>query len=29
MAFLQACRVMRVLDDVERVLAGTRRIGFM
>jgi len=29
MAFLQACRVMRVVDDVERVLAGTRRIGFM
>jgi hypothetical protein len=28
-AFLQALRVMRVLDDVERVLAGTRRIGFM
>ncbi len=29
LAFLQACRVMRVLDEVERVLAGTRRIGFM
>ena len=29
LAFLQALRVMRVLDDVERVLAGTRRIGFM
>ena len=29
MAFLQACRVMRVVDEVERVLAGTRRIGFM
>jgi len=29
MAFLQACRVMRVLDEVERVLAGTRRMGFM
>ncbi len=28
-AFLQALRVMRVLDDVESVLAGTRRIGFM
>jgi CheY-like chemotaxis protein len=28
-AFLQACRVMRVLDEVERVLASTRRIGFM
>jgi hypothetical protein len=29
LAFLQACRVMRVLDEVERVLAGTRRMGFM
>jgi CheY-like chemotaxis protein len=29
LAFLQACRVMRVLDEVERVLASTRRIGFM
>jgi CheY-like chemotaxis protein len=29
LAFLQALRVMRVLDDVERVLAGTARIGFM
>jgi hypothetical protein len=29
MAVLQALRVMRVLDDVESVLAGTRRIGFM
>jgi hypothetical protein len=29
LAFLQACRVMRVLDEVERVLSGTRRIGFM
>jgi CheY-like chemotaxis protein len=29
LAFLQACRVMRVLEDVERVLASTRRIGFM
>ncbi|ABS26066.1 DUF4388 domain-containing protein [Anaeromyxobacter sp. Fw109-5] len=29
LAFLQACRVMRVLDEVERLLAGTRRIGFM
>jgi CheY-like chemotaxis protein len=29
LAFLQACRVMRVLDDAERVLASTRRIGFM
>jgi hypothetical protein len=28
-AFLQALRVMRVLDDVARVLASTRRIGFM
>jgi hypothetical protein len=29
LAFLQALRVMRVLDDVESVLAGTRRMGFM
>ncbi len=29
LAFLQACRIMRVLEDVERVLASTRRIGFM
>jgi CheY-like chemotaxis protein len=29
MAFLQALRLMRVLDGVESVLAGTRRIGFM
>jgi hypothetical protein len=29
LAFLQACRVLRVLDEVERVLASTRRIGFM
>jgi hypothetical protein len=29
LAFLQALRVMRVLDDVERVLASTRRMGFM
>lgn len=29
LAFLQACRIMRVLDEVERVLASTRRIGFM
>jgi len=29
LAFLQALRVMRVLDDVARVLAGTDRIGFM
>ncbi len=29
LAFLQALRVMRVLDDVSRVLAGTARIGFM
>jgi hypothetical protein len=28
-AFLQACRVMRVLDEVKRVLASTRRMGFM
>lgn len=29
LAFLQACRMMRVLDEAERVLASTRRIGFM
>jgi CheY-like chemotaxis protein len=29
LAFLWACRVMRVLDEVSRVLASTRRIGFM
>lgn len=29
LAFLQACRLMRILDDVARVLASTRRIGFM
>jgi hypothetical protein len=29
LAFLQALRVMKVLDDVDRVMAGTRRIGFM
>jgi hypothetical protein len=29
LAFLQALRVMRVLDDVARVMAGTGRIGFM
>jgi CheY-like chemotaxis protein len=29
LAFLQACRVMRVLDEADRVLASTRRIGFM
>jgi two-component system, OmpR family, response regulator len=29
LAFLHACRVMRVLDEVEHVLASTRRIGFM
>lgn len=29
LAFLQACRVMRILDDVVRVLASTRRISFM
>ncbi len=29
LAFLEACRVMGVLDEVERVLASTRRIGFM
>jgi hypothetical protein len=29
LAFLQALRLMRVLESVESVLAGTRRIGFM
>lgn len=29
LAFLQACRAMRILDEVERVLASTRRMGFM
>jgi CheY-like chemotaxis protein len=29
LAFLHGCRVMRVLDEVDRVLASTRRIGFM
>ncbi|HZY03419.1 MAG TPA: DUF4388 domain-containing protein [Anaeromyxobacteraceae bacterium] len=29
LAFLHACRVMGVLDEVERVLAGTRRMAFM
>lgn len=29
LAFLQACRALRILDEVERVLASTRRIGFM
>jgi hypothetical protein len=29
LAFLQACRLMRIVDDVARVLASTRRIGFM
>lgn len=29
MAFLQACRLMRVLDEAKRVLASTRRMGFM
>jgi CheY-like chemotaxis protein len=29
LAFLQACRLMRVLDEVERVMASTKRIGFM
>lgn len=28
-AFLLACRTLRVLDEVDRVLASTRRIGFM
>lgn len=29
LAFLQACRVMKVLDEVDRVLASSRRMGFM
>jgi hypothetical protein len=29
LAFLQGCRVIRVLDEAERVLASTRRMGFM
>jgi CheY-like chemotaxis protein len=29
LAFLQASLAMRILDEVARVLAGTRRIGFM
>jgi len=29
LAFLHACRMLRVLDEVARVLASTRRIGFM
>jgi CheY-like chemotaxis protein len=29
LAFLHACRVMRVLDEVDRVLASTKRLGFM
>jgi CheY-like chemotaxis protein len=29
LAFLQALRVMRVLDDVARVMIGTDRMGFM
>jgi CheY-like chemotaxis protein len=29
LAFLYACRLMGVLDEVERVLAGTRRMAFM
>ncbi|HEY6106927.1 MAG TPA: response regulator [Anaeromyxobacteraceae bacterium] len=29
LAFLHACRLMGVLDEVERVLAGTRRMAFM
>jgi len=29
LAFLQACRAMRILDEVTRVLASTRRMGFM
>ncbi len=29
LAFLQACRLMGVLDEVDRVLASTRRMAFM
>jgi len=29
LAFLQACRHMGVLDEVDRVMASSRRIGFM
>jgi len=29
LGFLQACRAMRILDEVGRVLASTRRIGFL
>jgi CheY-like chemotaxis protein len=29
LAFLQGCRHLRVLDEVDRVLASTRRMGFM
>ncbi len=29
LAFLQGCREIRILDEVTRALAGTRRIGFM
>jgi hypothetical protein len=29
LAFLQACRNMRILDEMGRVLASTRRMGFM
>jgi hypothetical protein len=29
LAFLHACRVLRVLDEADRVLASTRRMGFM
>jgi CheY-like chemotaxis protein len=29
LAFLQACRHMGILDEVERALASTRRIGFL
>jgi hypothetical protein len=29
LGFLQACRAMRILDEVTRVLASTRRIGFL
>jgi CheY-like chemotaxis protein len=28
-AFLRACRALRILDEVSRVLASTRRTGFM
>ncbi len=29
LALLQACRDLRILDEVDRILGGTRRMGFM